>query len=267
MKKSKGWAFISDLDVLWDIGSDDEQTNWGDSIVDDIDVLGKEDKTPEQVNEPEVIAEVIEDATKPVIEKVEEPVVEETTDVTKDDESKVKEGEDLDKWLDDLLKSNAETDDKVEEIKDVVDASGDEHLKKLVDELQSSRAEDKLTIEELQKQVEIANSRYINKFWDEEELSIYKTEIEKLQNNPRLMALVKYFKTENEKIKPKLITILSDMLYDITWEDIADLLNKKDTNALSAVLNGWGSDSPLIDEINVEEDKPLNYEESRNNLF
>ncbi len=257
MKKWKGGAFVNDIDILWDIWLDDPEETTSDESVEDIDVLGNQ--TPDVV-EPEVKAEEpvapVEDATLATEDKPE-------PEAPKDE---VKEGEDLDKWLDDLLKSNAETDDKVDEIKEVADESWNDSLIKLVDELQSLMAEKNLTIEELQKKVDVANNRYLSKFGWEEELSIYKPEIEKLQNNPRLMALVKFLDSDNEKVKPKLVSILSDMIFNLTWQDVSDLLDQKDKAALN-VLNSWGSDSPIMQENKPEEEQDMSFEQSTNDIL
>ena len=259
MQKKKGWAYSNDLDaisLLGDIGWDDEGTEVNDNEVEDVDVFGTEDKTPEVKPEPTPAPEVkTEDTTLPTPE----PKSEEVSDKKEGDE-------DLDKWLDDLLKSNAEVDDKVTEIKDAIEESWDDSTKQLVDELQTMIADKNLEIEQLKKQVDVTQSRYISKFGEWEELSIYKPEIEKLQNNPRLMALVKYGDTENEKIKPKVISILSDMIYKLTGQDVSMLLDEKDKANMS-ILNSPSSDNQPIQENKKPEEKNMDYDESINNIL
>ena len=254
MKKWKGWAYVSDLDILGDIWLEDTDTTTTDESVEDIDVFWKEDKTP--VEEPKVEEVVVEEP------KVEEPVVVEETSTPDNKEGE----EDIEKWLDDLLKSSTEVDNKVDEVKDAVQESWDENAMKLVDELQTLMAEKNLEIEQLKKQVDVSNNRYLTKFGEEEELSLYRPEIEKLQNNPRLMALIKYSDTENEKIKPKIVSILSDMIYKLTWQDVSDLLDEKDRAAIN-VLNTPASDNPPMNTPIPQEDKNVDYEESVNNIL
>jgi len=264
MKKQKGGAFVNDLDILGDVWFTEEPEAQEDDSIDDIHVLGdwanQETKTEEPKVEPK--------AEEPVVEfKVEEPKVEPTEPKSEPEKSATAEGEeDIDKWLDELLKNNAAVEEKIDEVKDAADATGDDTLIKVVDELQTLIAEKNLENEQLKKQVEVANNRYLEKFGWDEEFSIYKPEVEKLQNNPRLYAFVKYFGSQNEKIKPKLISIVSDFLFDLTGQDVSELLDNKDVNALG-VLNIPGSDNQPMKANEVKEDKNMNYEESINDLF
>lgn len=244
MKKTKGWTYVSDLDIF---GDEPEDTINEDPTVDDIDVLGdiKED-IPTVIEEPVVEQEVAPEAP---VESVEE--------VNKGDS----EIEDIDKWLDDLLKNATQVEQKADEVQAAAEATGDEELIKLVDDLQTMLAETKVENDELRKQVEISNNRYLNKFGSEEELSIYKGEIEKLQGNPKLMAFVKYFGTDNEKIKPKLISIAADFLYDLTGQDISSLIEEKDKAGLS-ILNAASSDSQMIPDTKVVEEAKDDYDDS-----
>ena len=257
--KKKGWAFVNDLDILWDIALDDSEPTIDDTL-DDTAVLPASDKPEEEVK-----AEEPKEPETPE-PKVEEPVKPEEPKVNEEEPKKSEEGEDLDKWLDELLKNNVDVEAKVDEVQKAAEESWDENLIKLVDELQTSLADKNLTIEELKKQLEVSNNRYLSKFGEEEELSIYKNEIQKLQDNPRLMALVKFNGTDNEKVKPKLVRILSDMLYDLTGQDVSDLLDQKDKAWLS-ILDTPSSDTPPIQEMKKEEEKNMDYEESVNNIL
>lgn len=258
MKKNKGWAFVNDLDILGDMFWEENKEGEVLDETEDFDMFGWEDEVVEEVK-------VEWEETPEVTEEIPAEAPAEVGDETKE-EPKAEEGEDLDKWLDELLKSSNVVDDKVDEIKDAAEVSGDDNLIGLVDELQTALAEKNLTIEELQKQVEVSNNRYLSKFGNEEELSIYKWEIEKLQDNPRLMALVKYHKTDNEKVKPKLIQILSDMIYDLTWQDISELMDDKDRASMS-VLNTPTWDTPPIQEPKPIKEEPMDYDDSVNNIL
>ena len=259
MKKNKGWAFVNDLDilgnVLWEENEEGVESN---EATEDFDMFGWKD---EPVEETKVEWEKTPETTEETPAEAPAEAVEESKE-----EPKAEEGEDLDKWLDELLKSSNVVDDKVDEIKDAAEQAGDDNLVWLIDELQTALAEKNLTIEELQKQVEVSNNRYLSKFGNEEELSIYKWEIEKLQDNPRLMALVKYYKTDNEKVKPKLIQILSDMIYDMTWQDVSELLDEKDKASMS-VLNTPTWDIPPIQEPTPAKEETLDYDNSINNIL
>lgn len=259
MKKAKGWAFVNDIDVLGDIWLDDSEENADiDNSIDDIDVLWNKEPT----------APVIEE-TAPVVEETVVTPEEETKPDEKpegEENEKGESDEDIEKWLDDLLKSQWEVDSKVDEVMDAAQDGWDESMVKLVSELQWLIVEKNMVIEELTKQVEVSQNRYLTKFWENEELSIYKQEIEKLQSNPRLMALVKYSDTDNEKIKPKLISILSDMIYKLTWQDVTDLLDKQDRASMS-ILNTPSSDSQPMEAQPEKKDENIGYDDSINNIL
>lgn len=80
------------------------------------------------------------------------------------------------------------------------------------------------------------------------------------------MALVKYGDTENEKIKPKVISILSDMIYKLTGQDVSMLLDEKDKANMS-ILNSPSSDNQPIQENKKPEEKNMDYDESINNIL
>jgi hypothetical protein len=71
---------------------------------------------------------------------------------------------------------------------------------------------------------------------------------------------------DTEKIKPKLVTILSDMIYNLTGEDISDLIDKKDRAGMS-ILNMPSSDNAPIDTVKQVEEKNIGFEDSINDVL
>lgn len=174
---------------------------------------------------------------------------------------------DIDAIVNELLWQKEEVDDKVEEIKDEAESTGNNELLSMIDELQSLLIEKNQLIDELTKKDEITSSKLMDKYWDAENYSFYKDTIDALESNPKLNMLVKYINSDNEKMQDRVIGILSDLLTEKTWEDISALINTNQKSAVSNALtdvNGWGEvAAPSLE----EEDKPLTYDESINNLF
>lgn len=174
---------------------------------------------------------------------------------------------DIDAIVNELLWQQAEVDDKVEEIKDEAENTGNNELLSMIDELQGLLIEKNQLIDELTKKDEITSSKLMDKYWDAENYSFYKDTIDALESNPKLNMLVKYINSDNEKMQERVIGILSDLLTEKTWEDVNALINSNQKSAVSNALtdvNGWGEvAAPALD----EEDKPLTYDESINNLF
>ena len=174
---------------------------------------------------------------------------------------------DIDAIVNELLWQQAEVDDKVEEIKDEAENTGNNELLSMIDELQGLLIEKNQLIDELTKKDEITSSKLMDKYWDAENYSFYKDTIDALESNPKLNMLVKYINSDNERMQERVIGILSDLLTEKTWEDVNALINNNQKSAVSNALtdvNGWGEvASPTLE----EEDKPLTYDESINNLF
>jgi len=203
-----------------------------------------------------------EEETEPVEEATTEEV--DTTEPTSDTDMWEL---DIDAIVNELLWQQAEVDDKVEEIKDEAENTGNNELLSMIDELQSLLIEKNQLIDELTKKDEITSSKLMDKYWDAENYSFYKDTIDALESNPKLNMLVKYINSDNERMQDRVIGILSDLLTEKTWEDISALINTNQKSAVSNALtdvNGVGEvAAPSLE----EEDKPLTYDESINNLF
>ena len=248
-----------------------------DELSQDFDLFGGQldEETPEtSVVEEDLFggaldSEPVEEETVAAPEEA-EPVEEATTeeaDTTVDEVVADADELDAETIINELLWQQAEVDDKVEEIKDEAENSGNNELLSMIDELQSLLIEKNQLIDELTKKDEITSSKLMDKYWDAENYSFYKDTIDALESNPKLNMLVKYINSDNEKMQERVIGILSDLLTEKTWEDVNALINSNQKSAVSNALtdvNGWGEvAAPALD----EEDKPLTYDESINNLF
>ena len=222
-----------------------------------------EEVTEAPAEELEVTPE--EDATEEVTEEipeapVDEPVMEDVPEETSDDI-------DVDALVAEILWSSSDVDDKVEEIRDEASASGNEELLGMIDELQTLLAEKNQKIEELTKKDEITSGRLMDTYWDAENYSFYKPTIEKLENNPQLMMLVKNFDSDNEKVQERVVSILADLISEKTGEDVSSLINSNQKNSVANALTDvdWGGvmGTPSM----PEEDVPFNRDQSLNELF
>ena len=249
-----------------------------DELSQDFDLFGGQldEETPEtSVVEEDLFGGALDSEPTPEEETAMAP--EETTPVeeaTTDEVDTTEATEEADMWeldidsiVNELLWQQAEVDDKVEEIKDEAENTGNNELLSMIDELQSLLIEKNQLIDELTKKDEITSSKLMDKYWDAENYSFYKDTIDALESNPKLNMLVKYINSDNERMQERVIGILSDLLTEKTWEDVNALINSNQKSAVSNALtdvNGWGEvAAPTLE----DEDKPLTYDESINNLF
>lgn len=238
-------------DLNLDIFNDGEDTSMEEvteAPAEELEVTPEEDATEEVTEEtPEAPAE------EPAVEDV--PAEQPNEDI------------DIDQLVSEILWSSSDVDDKVEEIKDEAQSSGNEELLGMIDELQTLLAEKNQKIEELTKKDEITSGRLMDTYWDAENYSFYKPTIEKLENNPQLMMLVKNFDSDNERAQERVVSILADLISEKTGEDVSQLINANQKNSVSNALTNveWGG--VMWTPAAPEEEKDYNYDQSLNELF
>lgn len=240
-----------------------------------LDIFNDEEDVTENSFDAEAPAEELEPSTE---EEITEPTGEVSEDVapevpseeaavTEDVQDTAEEDIDVDKLVADILWDSTEIDDKVEDIKDEAQSSGNEELLGMIDELQTLLAEKNQKIEELTKKDEITSGRLMDTYWDAENYSFYKPTIEKLEENPQLMMLVKNFNNDNERAKERVVSILADLIFEKTGEDVSQLINSNQKNSVANALTDvdWGGvmGTPSM----PEEDTPFNRDQSLNELF
>ena len=223
-----------------------------------------EEVTEAPAEELEVTPE--EDVTEEVTEEV-VPTAEADAPVEEDVPEETSEDVDVDALVAEILWNTSDVDDKVEEIKDEAQSSGNEELLWMIDELQTLLAEKNQKIEELTKKDEITSGRLMDTYWDAENYSFYKPTIEKLENNPQLMMLIKNFDSTNEKAQERVVSILADLISEKTGEDVSSLINNNQKNSVANALTDvdWGGvmGTPSM----PEEDEVYNRDQSLNELF
>lgn len=212
--------------------------------------------TEEEITEP----------TEEVSEDVTPEVPSEEAAVTEDVQDTAEEDIDIDKLVADILWDSTEIDDKVEDIKDEAQSSGNEELLGMIDELQTLLAEKNQKIDELTKKDEITSGRLMDTYGDAENYSFYKPTIEKLEWNPQLMMLVKNWDSTNERAQERVVSILADLISEKTWEDVSSLINSNQKNSVSNALTdvNWGWESWVPTE---EAPEIFNRDQSLNELF
>lgn len=238
-------------DLNLDIFNDGEDTSMEEvteAPAEELEVTPEEDATEEVTEEtPEA----------PADEPVEEDVPEETS----------WEDVDIDALVAEILWDASDIDDKVEDIKDEAQSSGNEELLGMIDELQTLLAEKNQKIDELTRKDEITSGRLMDTYGDAENYSFYKPTIEKLENNPQLMMLVKNFDSDNEKAQERVVSILADLISEKTGEDVSSLINSNQKNSVANALTDvdWGGvmGTPSM----PEDDVPFNRDQSLNELF
>lgn len=237
-----------DLDIFND-GEDTSMEEVTEAPAEELEVTPEEDVTEE------VTEEIV--PTAEADEPVEEDVPEETSE---------EEDIDVDALVAEILWSTSDVDDKVEEIKDEAQSSGNEELLWMIDELQTLLAEKNQKIEELTKKDEITSGRLMDTYWDAENYSFYKPTIEKLENNPQLMMLIKNFDSTNEKAQERVVSILADLISEKTGEDVSSLINSNQKNSVANALTdvNWWWEAWVPSE---EDEKIFNRDQSLTELF
>lgn len=121
-------------------------------------------------------------------------------------------------------------------------------LEKLVDSLRDEISSITTDRNILQKENNILNEKLMSRVWDDSNLWIYKWIITNLESNPKLMMLVKHlWNTDSDTIKQKLTWVVTDILFDLTWEDVSDLINKDQSSKI--LSSTWKSSSSSIAEV------------------
>lgn len=214
--------------------------------------------------ELETTPEATEETTEDVVEET--PTEEAPAEATEDVQWAAEEEVDIDQLVADILGGSDEIDDKVEDIKDEAQSSGNEELLGMIDELQTLLAEKNQKIEELTKKNDITSGRLMDTYGDAENYSFYKPTIEKLENNPQLMMLVKNYDSDNEKAQERVVSILADLISEKTWEDVSSLINTNQKNSVSNALTdvNWGWEAWVPEE---EDNEVFNRDQSLTELF
>lgn len=249
--QGKEKSLSSDLDIFGEDTGEDTA-----AIGDEFDIFGWQ--ADSEVEDAAIIDEEITDETIPANSDIpldstagEDSTVDTTADIT------TSEGDDtpLDIDIENLFADiEAET-------------GGNSDFEELIDTLRNEVSN--LTMERniLQKENSTINEKLMSNVWEESNLWIYKWVIWNLESNPKLMLLAKYLWNANsDAIKNKLVWVMTDMLYDLTGEDVSDLINKDQSSKVLSVT-GKTPSSTLDSVIDNSDEEEMSYDDSINKLF
>jgi hypothetical protein len=113
----------------------------------------------------------------------------------------------------------------------------DAKFMKLLDEAQSAAVERDLTIAQLTKKNEILERRLMESSGSDAETAPYRKLIEKVDAEPRLNAVVRLWGEDNERAKSRLTSLLSELVKDVTGEDVSDLLHDQQKKKALSVMD------------------------------
>lgn len=178
--------------------------------------------------------------------------------------------EDLDAEIKKLLWLDEEASNTVDDIKSKAQAEeASTELLNMIDSLQTQLAEKDSVINSIQKKLDVVNERLMSTVWDYEWLAISKDIIDKIDQNPKLKVLVKYFGNDNPTMKTKITSILSDLVHEVTWEDISEMISTAEKNKINSAL--WSSNWSYAPSAPARpadtKDEDMSYEESIDKLF
>lgn len=81
------------------------------------------------------------------------------------------------------------------------------------------------------------------------------------------MLLAKHLSnSDSPAIKNKLVSVVTDLLYDLTGEDVSDLINRDQSSKILAVA-GKGGSSATVPSNTPADEEDMNYDESISKLF
>jgi len=237
-----------DLDIFGDENESVTGTDWEEREMEDLDIFGGLWDQPTDAKDETST----EDSTE--------------TDATTsegDTKTETNEWEDEEK-TDEELKLDKLFDDAEAEAKQTWNVDLQNMIDELRNQLTDTLADNKIK----DKQLEVLNEKLMGKTWEDTWMSMYKWLIDKLEANPKILMLAKFWwDVENPKIKQKMVNILADSLYELTGQDVSDLIDQSQADKIVAAT-GWSSssESPSFKE-KKEDTENMDYEQSINDLF
>lgn len=232
----------------------------------DFDIFGDEPENKEDISDEDkktidnLFGEGNESTESTDVETTDDKSVEETTDETADttddgtatDKTSTEETEELAPDIENLL----------EEIKDSTD---NDEKDTLVEQLRSKLIESETSLMLAQKQNQVLNERLLEQTGSSSEYEIARPVLDKINANPKLKAVIRLAWANDDIQKQKLADILSSLLYDVTGEDVSELIeNSMKSKIQGALGTGSNSNASIKEE---EEEKPMDFEESVTRLF
>lgn len=131
-----------------------------------------------------------------------------------------------------------------EAMKDLKASKQNEELMKLVNELQSKLADKELEASSHKTRADKYQEKLMSSSDSENEWKLYEPQVRKLESNPKLMALVKLWGSDNEKAKDRLVKTASDIFEELTGEDPTSVLDDRRKAAVAAMTKKPSPSAP-----------------------
>lgn len=149
----------------------------------------------------------------------------------------------LTKLLNDLSATSDEVDDAMDDLEEVVDASGDakivsqlSSLKEKLAQMQDQISDLEFQNSSLKRQADSANTKLLDKIGETEWLELNKGALETLDNQPELKLLVKYYNSDDDASKNRVVGLIKDIYEKFTGENIDDLIKGNSKGEINAAL-------------------------------
>jgi hypothetical protein len=164
-----------------------------------------------------------------------ETIVDETSTETAEEPTEDESTDDILAKIDEILGISEEQEETMTAIEDAAASGDNDEVQNLIADLRSQNAEKDIKIQELTTSNEMLNKKYMDRVADTEWSNLYKGTLDKLESNPQLMLLAKHF--DNPEKKEQVVSILSELLGELTGQDIDSLVNTQQADVVSAALN------------------------------
>lgn len=249
-------TLAADLDIF---GADEAEDTV--TPTQEIDLFGASDETDTDTQDTTDTTDTSTDTTD---EKAElDATADEATDKTEsaEDEQAPADGE---------VQEKIDEDPELKKLFEDIDReiAGDTKLQGLIQDLKVQNADLVTQLAVKDKQIETLNEKLISNAGSEADLGIYRPVITNLEENPRLMLLAKYMgkQWDNDKIKTRLVSVLSDFIEELTGQNVSDLI---DSDQSSKILSTTKEEKTSIPNMknDKEDDEEWNKEDSLTRLF
>ena len=141
-------------------------------------------------------------------------------------------------------------------------------LNSIVDELRSENAGKDAELAMLKKRVDTLQEKLMSGSDEQTDWKLYEPVVKTLEEKPQLMALAKLWsRSSDERAKTKLIKAASDILSELTGEDVSEFFDSKRKDSVIAMTKkpsgkapeDEGEDKPSDDEEEPEANKIMNF--------
>lgn len=131
-----------------------------------------------------------------------------------------------------------------EATKDFKSARQNEELMKLVNELQSKLAEKEFEATSHKTRADKFQEKLMSSSDSENEWKLYEPQVRKLESNPKLMAMVKLWGSDNEKAKDRLVKTAAEIFEELTGEDPMSVLDERRKASVVALTRKSSPSAP-----------------------